>query len=159
MRKVAVYPGSFDPITKGHINIIERVCKLFDQVIVLIAENPQKKTTFTVSEREAMIATIFQSFPNVKVDHTSGLTLDYVRENNADVLVRGLRAATDFEYEFQIMSANRIIAPEIETIFLMTSNEYTFVSSSIVKEIFFGGADVSTLVPKVVIDALAKKKR
>lgn len=159
MRKVAVYPGSFDPITKGHINIIERACKIFDEVIILIAENPQKTTTFTVDERKTMMAAIFQSFPNIKIDHTSGLTLDYVRKNNADVLVRGLRAATDFEYEFQIMSANRIIAPEIETIFLMTSNEFTFVSSSIVKEMFFGGADVSKLVPKAVIDALATKKR
>lgn len=158
MRKVAVYPGSFDPITNGHINIIERACQLFDQVIILIAENPRKQTTFTVDERLAMIKTIFSDNKCVTVDYTSGLTINYVKKSNADVLIRGLRAATDFEYEFQIMGANRIIDPEIETVFLMTNNEFTFISSSVVKEMYFGGASICNLVPEVVVKALEKKK-
>lgn len=158
MRKVAVYPGSFDPITNGHLDIIKRACKLFDEVVILIAINRQKKTTFTVEERINMIKSIMKEHPNVRVDFTDGLTLNYVKKIGGNVVLRGLRAATDFEYEFQIMNANRIINPTIETVFLMTNHEFMFISSSTVKEMYFGGADVSNLVPMLVLDELAKKR-
>ncbi|MBO8126776.1 MAG: pantetheine-phosphate adenylyltransferase [Firmicutes bacterium] len=157
--KIAVYPGSFDPITNGHIDIIQRSRHLFDKVIVAVAHNPEKKAWFTVDERLELLKETLKDYPNVTCDSFSGLTVAYARKVGASALIRGLRAISDFENEFMMALMNRNIAPELETVFLMTSTEYTFLSSSAVKELVLFGGPVSSLVPPVVAEALARKAK
>ena len=153
----AIYPGSFDPFTNGHLDILNRACKVFDEVIVLVAINPAKKTVFTVQERVDILKKILMDKPNVRVDSYEGLTVDYAKQEGVKHIIRGLRAVTDFEYEFQLASANRFANPEIDMVFFMASVENSFVSSSVVNELRKNGADVSPLVPKPVVEAFEAK--
>ena len=153
--KVAVYPGSFDPITNGHLDIIYRAAKIFDKVIVLVAINPNKKSRFTPEERVEMIKeTIKQE--NIEIDLTTGLTVKYAKEHGATHLIRGLRAVTDFEYEFQLANANEYIDKSIDSVFLMSRAENSFINSSMIVELHNSGVDVSHLVPESVIKRLNK---
>jgi len=153
----AVYPGSFDPITLGHLDIISRACQLFDRIIVAILVNPHKTPLFTLNERLEQIRSATRHLPQVEVDSFSGLTVTYARMRNAKILIRGLRAISDFEMELQMAHTNKTLAPEIETMFLATSNEYSFLSSSVVKEIARFGGPVDHLVPAEVAIALSQK--
>ena len=150
MNIIAIYPGSFDPITNGHIDIIKRALLIFDKIVVLVAVNPNKRFTFSVDERVSMIRDSLKDYPQVSVDSTSGLTVHYAQKIGAKAMIRGLRAATDFEYEFQINNANRFIDKQIESIFFMAKHEFMFISSSTIKEMVAGGIDVSKLVPAPV---------
>ncbi|MEM9137506.1 MAG: pantetheine-phosphate adenylyltransferase [Cyanobacteria bacterium P01_F01_bin.42] len=153
---IAIYPGSFDPITLGHLDVIERSCRLFDNVIVAISRNTNKNPLFSVEQRVQQIQTCTQHLSNVEVDHFESLTVAYAQEKNAKVLLRGLRVLSDFEYELQMAHTNKSLAASIETVFLATSNEHSFLSSSLVKEIArFGGA-VSHLVPSNIAIDLEK---
>ncbi|MDF0556995.1 pantetheine-phosphate adenylyltransferase [Kamptonema sp. UHCC 0994] len=147
---IAIYPGSFDPITFGHLDIIERGCKLFEEVIVAVLRNPNKSPLFTVEERIDQIRNSTQHLPNVEIASFEGLTVNYARMRQAKVLLRGLRVLTDFEMELQMAHTNKTLLGEIETVFLATSNEYSFLSSSVVKEIARFGGSVDHLVPKHV---------
>ena len=153
----AVYPGSFDPITNGHLNIINRASKLYDELIVLVAISPAKKPFFSIEEKVNMIKDSVKDLPNVKVDFYEGLVVDYASKNNVQVLVRGLRAVSDFEYEFQLAAANRFINKEIEMVFFMANSENNFISSSMIKEMALAGQDVSSLVPPMVTKYLKEK--
>ena len=155
--KIAVYPGSFDPLTNGHIDIIERISKQFDQVIVLISVAPEKQYLFTVEERADLIRKSLTEFKNVVVDSNSALTFEYARKKNANILIRGLRAVADFEYEFSLASMNRKLAPEIETLLMFSRPEFYFISSRSVKEVAKHRGDVSGLVPEPVRKALEGK--
>ncbi len=148
---IAVYPGSFDPITLGHLDIIERGCRLFERVIVAVLKNPQKTPLFTVQKRMEQIQACTQHLPNVEIDSFNGLTVHYARIRQAQVLLRGLRVLSDFEHELQMAHTNNSLSTEIETVFLATSNEYSFLSSSLVKEIAKLGGSVNHLVPKSVV--------
>ena len=153
----AIYPGSFDPITNGHLNIINRASKLYDELIVLVAISPAKKPFFSIEEKVNMIKDSVKDLPNVKVDFYEGLVVDYASKNNVQVLVRGLRAVSDFEYEFQLAAANRFINKEIEMVFFMANSENNFISSSMIKEMALAGQDVSSLVPPMVTKYLKEK--
>ena len=153
--KLAIYPGSFDPITNGHLDILERALKIFDKVIVLVAVNPNKKSRFSVEERMAMIKEAVNN-KNVEVDFTEGLTVEYAKEHHATHLIRGLRAVTDFEYEFQLATANDFIDSSIDSVFLMSKHEKSFINSSMIVELHQQGKDVSSLVPESVIKRLKK---
>ena len=155
----AVYPGSFDPITNGHLNIINRASKLYDELIVLVAISPAKKPFFSIEEKVNMIKDSVKDLPNVKVDFYEGLVVDYASKNNVQVLVRGLRAVSDFEYEFQLAAANRFINNEIEMVFFMANSENNFISSSMIKEMALAGQDVSSLVPPMVTKYLKAKAK
>ncbi len=157
MGLVAVYPGSFDPITCGHTGIIERGLQVFDHLIVAVAVNTRKEPFFTVQERLRLISEVFADNDRVTVDHFRGLTVDYVKKKGGCVILRGLRAVADFEYELQMANMNRKLAPGIETLFMMTSEESFFVSSQNVKEIFLLGGDISGLVPELVQKACKDK--
>ncbi|WP_428908757.1 pantetheine-phosphate adenylyltransferase [Niallia sp. Krafla_26] len=157
MDRIAICPGSFDPITNGHMDIISRGSKIFDTLYVVVLQNSAKSSFFSVEERVQLIKEATQKFPNVKVDAYSGLLVDYARKVGATVNLRGLRAVSDFEYEMQITSMNRLLNQELETFFIMTRNQYSFLSSSIVKEVAKYGADISELVPPVVEKALWEK--
>ena len=157
--KVAVYPGTFDPITNGHADIVRRSLALFDRVVVALAENVRKAPLFTLDERRAMITEALGRDPRLEVDAFSGLLVDYCKRRGAAVVIRGLRALADFEYEFQFAHMNRHLAPEVETLFLMTSEESFYVSSSLVKEVALMGGDVSRMVPPAVVKALAAKRK
>lgn len=154
--KIAVYPGSFDPITVGHIDIISRALRVFDKVIILVADNPNKKSRFSVSERIQMIKESTKELGNVEVDSTSGLSIKYAKEHNATHMIRGLRAVTDFEYEFQFSEANEYIDPSVDIVFFMSHKETTFISSSSIDELYRNGIDISHLVPPAVIEAYKK---
>lgn len=154
---IAVYPGTFDPPTLGHVDIIRRAAGLFQQVIIAVGANPTKRPLFDLADREAMLQEIAAEFRNVDVEVFSGLLVDFAREKHASVVIRGLRAISDFENEFQMALANRTLAPDVETIFLMTSADVMFVSSSIVKEIARLGGDVSKLVPEPVARRLRQQ--
>lgn len=156
--KIAVYPGSFDPITNGHLDILKRALNVFDKVIVLVANNPKKRTTFDVNERMKTIKNVTKDMKNVEVDSTEGLVVAYAKKVGATALVRGLRAVTDFEYELQMATTNEFVDSSIDMVFFMTHLENTFISSSSVKELFFQGLDISKLVPQEVIRALESKK-
>ncbi len=147
---IAIYPGSFDPITLGHLDIIERGCKLFERVIVAVLRNPSKSPLFTVEKRVEQIRKCTVDLPNVEVDSFAGLTVEYARLSNATVLLRGLRVLSDFEKELQMAHTNETLWDEIETVFLATSNEYSFLSSSVVKEVARFGGSVDHLVPRAV---------
>lgn len=155
--KIAICPGSFDPITFGHIDIIQRGAKVFDMVHVVILNNSAKQSLFNVEERKELISQALSHLPNVKVDSFQGLTVDYARQVNAHAIIRGLRAVSDFEYEMQGTSMNRVLDENIETFFIMTKNQYSFLSSSIVKEAAKYGGDISELVPPAVDRALKQK--
>lgn len=157
LNRLAICPGSFDPVTFGHLDIIQRGAKVFDHVIVAVFNNQSKSPLFTVEERIAMLNQATSSMENVSVDSHSGLLMDYAREKKAQAIVRGLRAVSDFEYELQITSMNRKLNEDVETFFIMTNNQYSFLSSSMVKEVAKYKANVSDLVPKVVEDALKQK--
>lgn len=155
--KRAIYPGSFDPITNGHVDIIERGLKIFDQIIVAVLENPKKEALFSTQERVTMIREIYASEPRVKVKSFQGLLVDFARQNKARIVIRGLRAVSDFEYEFQMALMNRKLYPELETLFMMPSLNFTFLSSRLVKEIYMLGGCVKGLVPEIVENHLRKK--
>lgn len=157
MGKVAIYPGSFDPITYGHIDVVERALEIFDKVIVAIAENEEKRALFSVEERLGMVKAIFKDTPNVLVDSFKGLLVDYVAKTNAKVSLRGLRATSDFEYEFHMASMNRSLSPQLDTLFMMTSKDYFFVSSRTIKEVARLGGGVEGLVPDLVVRRLKEK--
>ena len=157
MKKIAVYPGSFDPITNGHIDIIERGLRMFDELIVLIAYNPNKKTLFSVAERQEMIRNVIKDYNNVRVDCFDGLLVDFVKNVGANVILRGLRALSDFEYEFQLALINRRLNREIETVFLMTGYKWFYTSSTIINEAASLGGSVKGLVPDIVNEKLMEK--
>ncbi|WP_226530568.1 pantetheine-phosphate adenylyltransferase [Metabacillus niabensis] len=157
MSSITVCPGSFDPITLGHLDIIKRGAKVFDQVYVCVLNNSSKQPLFTVEERCELIREVTKEIPNVIVESYKGLLIDYVREKKAQAILRGLRAVSDFEYEMQITSMNRVLDENIETFFMMTNNQYSFLSSSIVKEVAKYKGNISELVPEVVEMALKNK--
>lgn len=157
MSKIAVYPGSFDPITNGHIDIIERISKVFDEVIVLVSISAEKKSLCTVEEKVTLIKEALKNFTNIKVDSHQGLTVDYLKKMNARVIVRGLRAVVDFEYEMTMASINKKMNPDIETMLVFASPELYFVSSRGVKEVAINGGNLNDLVPQNVITFLDKK--
>jgi len=157
--RLAIYPGTFDPITNGHADILRRALKIFDRVVVALAENVRKEPLFSIAERRAMITDALGADPRIEVDAFQGLLVEYVKRRKAEVVIRGLRALADFEYEFQLAHMNRHLAPEVETVFLMTSEESFYVSSSLVKEVALMGGDISRMVPPAVVSALEGKKR
>lgn len=157
MKKVAVYPGSFDPITYGHLDIIRRGLTIFDEIIVAVARNSQKNALFSTDERVALIHDVLKAEERVTVDTFSGLLIDYASVRGAHVIIRGLRAISDFEYEFQIAQMNSTIGREIETLFMMTSLQYGYLSSSIVKEVCSLNGDIDMFVPPEIKTALKQK--
>jgi pantetheine-phosphate adenylyltransferase len=156
---LAVYPGTFDPITNGHVDILRRSLKIFDRVVVALADNVRKTPLFSLAERRTLIAEALGSDPRLEIDAFQGLLADYCRKRGATVVIRGLRALADFEYEFQSAHMNRRLAPDVETMFLMTGEESFYVSSSLVKEVALMGGDVSRMVPAGVAAALATKRQ
>jgi pantetheine-phosphate adenylyltransferase len=157
--RVALYPGSFDPLTMGHVDIIQRGSALFDKIIVAVLRNVDKKPMFTVEERLEMIEESFRKLDNVEADSFSGLLVDYAAQREATTIVRGIRAISDFEYEFQMALMNRRLAPTIETVFMMPAEEYSYVSSRLVKEVATLGGDIVGLVPKGVETRLYERVR
>jgi pantetheine-phosphate adenylyltransferase len=157
MNHVAVYPGTFDPVTNGHIDLVERSLRIFGEVIVAVAENPKKAPLFSLEERIAMLRAVTVNYKNVAIEGFDGLLVDYVREKSAVAIIRGLRAVSDFEYEMQMALMNRRLDSNIETVFLMPNVEYSFITSTIVKEAASYGGDVSSLAPRVVVEKLKKK--
>ena len=157
MARIAVCPGSFDPITYGHLDIIKRGAKVFDIVYVSVLNNSAKSPLFSLEERMSLIKTVTKDLPNVKVDVHSGLLVDYAKSVNANAIIRGLRAVSDFEYEMQITSMNRVLDEDLETFFIMTNSQYSFLSSSIVKEVAKYNGNISSLVPPIVEKELHKK--
>ena len=155
--RIAICPGSFDPVTKGHLDIISRASKLFEKVIVMVVINAEKKPSFSVEERVEMIRRAACGLPNVEVDTFSGLLMDYARAVGATAVVKGLRAVTDFEYEFQMSLINKKLNPEVDTLFLTTSAEYMYLSSSIVKQIASFGGNVDDFVPEQIIDEVKQR--
>jgi pantetheine-phosphate adenylyltransferase len=153
----AIYPGSFDPVTNGHVDVIERARKLFDEVIVAVAHNDTKSPMFTLEQRLELLRSTIGKIDNVRVDHFDGLLVEFARKQDACAVIRGLRAISDFEFEFQMALMNRKLEAQVETIFLMPKEEYTYLSSRIVKEIARLGGDVSAFVPAPVAKALAAK--
>jgi len=157
MEKIAIYPGSFDPITNGHIDIAERGLKLFDKIIVAILHNPVKDFLFTVEERVEMLESSFKDYPDITVETFDGLLVDYAARRKSIVILRGMRAVSDFEYEFQLALMNRRLKREIQTVFLMTGLRWIFTSSSIIKEAARFGGDITGMVPPVVNRKLKEK--
>ncbi|HET9554640.1 MAG TPA: pantetheine-phosphate adenylyltransferase [Anaeromyxobacteraceae bacterium] len=157
MGRVAIYPGSFDPLTNGHVAIIQRGLNVFDRLVVAVANNPQKKPLFTADERRALILDALGHDPRVEVDAFGGLMVEYARRRGIHTVLRGLRAVSDFEYEFQLANMNRKLMPEFESVFVMTGEDYFYVSSQLVREVATFGGDVTGLVPANVAAALAKK--
>ena len=153
----AIYPGSFDPVTLGHLDIIERTSKMFDRVIIGVLNNKSKSPLFSVEERVNMLKEVTANLPNVDVQSFEGLLIDFVRKNDARVIVRGLRAITDFEYELQMAQTNRVIAPEVDTIFLTTNLRYSYLSSSIVKEIAEFDGEISAFLHPAVAEKVREK--
>ncbi len=155
--KIAVYPGSFDPATYGHLDVIQRACQSFDKVIVGVLHNSSKSPLFSVEERVRILETATKDLPNVEVKAFEGLSVNFARENHAQVIVRGLRAVTDFEYELQMAQTNRVLAPDVDTVFLTTSLEYAYLSSTIMKEVARFGGDLSKFAPKEITTAVMEK--
>ena len=159
MSTLAVYPGSFDPLTNGHVDIITRGVRLFDRIVVAILVNAEKSPLFTLEERVEMSRAVFKGQSNVEVDTFDGLLVDYVARRHAQVIVRGLRAVSDFEFEFQMALINQRLNGNIETVFMMPSEKYTFISSRLIKEVFALGGEVHGLVPDLVETRLREKRR
>ena len=157
MSTLAVYPGSFDPLTNGHVDIISRGARLFDRIIVAILVNAEKSPLFTMDERVDITRSVFKAHSNVEVDTFDGLLVDYVERREAQVIVRGLRAVSDFEFEFQMALMNRRLRPKIETVFMMPAEQYTYISSRLIKEVFSLGGRVEGLVPDLVEQRLRGK--
>ena len=156
---IAIYPGSFDPITNGHLDMIIRSSKLFDKVIVLIANNPNKVCRFSLTSRVRMIKEATKDISNVEVDSFDGLTVNYAKEHNAKAIILGLRVVSDFEYEWSYAAANEFINKDIEMVFLMAHKELTFISSSTIDELYRSGVDISSLVPSIVIEEYKKLEK
>ena len=156
--RVAIYPGSFDPLTNGHVDIILRGARLFDRIVVGILHNPEKSPLFSVQERVEMAREVFREHANVDVDAFDGLLVDYSSQRRASVIVRGLRAVSDFEFELQMALMNRRLGPDIETVFMMPAEQYTYVSSRLIKEVFALGGPIAGLVPEVVEAHLRAKR-
>ncbi|MCR5348951.1 MAG: pantetheine-phosphate adenylyltransferase [Bacilli bacterium] len=154
---IAIYPGSFDPFTNGHLDILNRARSVFDEVVVLVAVNSAKHTLFSTEERVEILREALKGMDNVRVDSYEGLTVEYARKAGAKHVIRGLRAVTDFEYEFQLASANRFVDPGVDMVFFMANTDFSFISSSVVKELWKNGMDVSSLVPSSVVEAFKKK--
>lgn len=157
--RIAIYPGSFDPVTKGHLDIIERAAGLFDKLIVVVLTNPAKTPVFSVEERVSYIRRIVEKLDNVETDCFDGLLADYVKLKGAGAIVKGLRAMSDFEYEFQMALTNKQLNPEMETLFLITSAEYMYLSSSIVRQLASFGADISRFIPDEIRDIIVERLR
>jgi len=158
-RPIAIYPGSFDPITNGHLDIITRGLEVFDQLIIAVARNSEKNSLFSIGERIAMLEALLGSDSRVRVDTFEGLLVDYAAQQKANVILRGLRAVSDFEYEFQLAQMNHTVQPKVETLFMMTSVPYGYLSSSIVKEVASHGGPIDVFVPQIVKEALEDKFR
>jgi pantetheine-phosphate adenylyltransferase len=157
MQKIAIYPGSFDPVTNGHVDIAQRGLRLFDKIIVAILENPVKNFLFTVEERIEMLESSFEEYPNIEVETFDGLLVDYAAKKDSIAILRGMRAVSDFEYEFQLALMNRKLNREVQTVFLMTSLRWIFTSSSIIKEAAQFGGDIKGMVPPIVNEKLKEK--
>jgi pantetheine-phosphate adenylyltransferase len=157
MKRIAIYPGSFDPVTNGHLDILKRGLKLFDKIIVAILQNPEKKSLFSVQERALMLRTSLKGLKNVEVDTFDGLLVDYAASRSACAILRGMRAVSDFEYEFQLALMNRRLNRDVQTVFLMTGLRWIFTSSSIIKEAARFGGNIEGMVPPVVLEKLKKK--
>ena len=157
MNKIAIYPGTFDPVTHGHVDLIKRGTRIFDKLVVAVAHNPDKNPLFTVSERMEMLKKITNDMKNVEIDDFGGLLVDYVHTKRANVVLRGVRAFSDFEYEFQMALTNRKLAPNTETIFMMPNESFSYVSSKTIKQIASMNGDISKFVPEVVNKFLKKK--
>ena len=159
MKRAAIYPGTFDPLTLGHLDVIQRASQLFEKLTVAVADSPGKKALFSLEERLQLVRDAVKGLPGVDVASFGGLLVNYARKSKVSVLVRGLRAFSDFEYEFQMALSNRKLAPDVETMFLMTSETYSYISSSVVREVAELGGDTSELVPPNVQAALVRKLR
>ncbi len=157
MKKIAIYPGSFDPVTNGHLDIVERGLKIFDKIIVAILHNPGKKGLFTIAERVQMLESALKKFSNVEIDTFNGLTVEYAKKRKAQGILRGLRAMSDFEYEFQMALMNRKLNREVQTVFLMTGLRWIYTSSSIIKEAAQFGGNINGMVPPLVQQKIKKK--
>ena len=155
--KIGVYPGSFDPVTNGHLDIIERASKIFDKLIVAVLVNPNKTPVFDIDERVELLKETTEHLPNVEVKAFKGLLIDFMKQENAKVIVKGLRAVSDFEYEFQMALLNKKLEPSIETIFMMTNSKYSYLSSSMVKEVTRFGGCIEDLVPEKIAKKVMKK--
>ncbi len=155
--RVAVFPGSFDPLTNGHVDIVLRCAHLFERIVVGVLVNSEKTPLFSAEDRVAMIRDVFREYPNIEVDTFDGLLVDYARRKRASAIVRGLRAVSDFEYEFQMALMNRHLEPTLETVFMMPAEQYTYLSSRLIKEVFRLGGDVRGLVPSVVEERLRRR--
>ena len=155
--RIAIYPGSFDPITNGHMDIIQRGLEIFDRVIIAVARNSEKNSLFSVQDRLELISNLIDGNPQLEVDTFEGLLVDYVVAREASVILRGLRAVSDFEYEFQLAQMNRAVSQQVETLFMMTSTQNAYLSSSIVKEVASHGGDIEKFVPAQVVAELHKK--
>jgi len=156
--RLAVFPGSFDPLTNGHVDIILRSARLFERILVAVLVNQDKQPLFTADERIAMIRDVFREYPNVEADSFDGLLVDYARRRRASAIIRGIRAVSDYEYEFQMALMNRHLEPMLETVFMMPAEQYTYLSSRLTKEVFSLGADVRGLVPPVVEQWMKRKQ-
>ena len=159
MARTAIYPGTFDPVTNGHMDLVQRATKIFERVIVAVAQNGHKSPLFTLDERFDLLKQTVGHIQGTEVELFSGLVVDYARQKGVPVLIRGLRMFSDFEYEFQMALTNRRLAPDIETVFLMPSENYSYLSSTLMKEAVFLGADISAFVPDIVAERLKKKLR
>ena len=156
-KKIAVFPGSFDPITTGHVDIVLRALPLFDEVIVAIGENSQKKTLYTLEQRLSWVKRVFKAYPLIKVDSFSGLTVNFCKEKGADYIIRGIRSASDFDYEKTIAHLNNAMFPEIETILILSKPELSFISSTIVREIIRGKGKVDKFVPAEILEEMVSE--
>ncbi len=157
MMKKAIYPGSFDPVTNGHLEIIKRASQMCDQLIVLISVNPNKSSSFSAEERAAFLRKVCYDIPNVRIDSCSGLIVDYFREHDCDIIIKGLRAMSDFETEFQMAHVNKHLCPRAETVFLCADSQSTYLSSSMVRQIAMFGGDISPFVPESIKDDITKR--
>jgi pantetheine-phosphate adenylyltransferase len=156
--RLAIFPGSFDPLTNGHVDIILRSAHLFERVLVGVLVNPEKRPLFAAPERVEIVREVFREYPNVEVETFDGLLVEYARQRRASALIRGIRAVSDFEYEFQMALMNRHLEPTLETVFMMPAEQYTYLSSRLIKEVFSLGGDVKGLVPAVVEERMRRKR-